>query len=57
MKRKFTTSIDDSILEQVKIEAIKRKTTVSNILTALLKKFLSHDTDTTFIVGKFIIPL
>lgn len=43
MKRKFTTSIDDSILEQVKIEAIKRKTTVSNILTALLKKFLSHE--------------
>jgi len=45
MKRKFTTSIDDSILEQVKIEAIKRKTTVSEILTVLLEKFLSHEID------------
>jgi hypothetical protein len=45
MKRKFTTSLDEDLLEKVKIEAIKRKISVSDILTALLEKFLSNKID------------
>ena len=45
MKRKFTTSLDENLLEQVKIEAIKRRVAVSDILTILLTKFLSHEID------------
>ena len=40
MKQKITISIDDDMIEDIKIEAIKRKTNVSAIINALIKMFL-----------------
>lgn len=39
-KVKFTTTIDESLLEQIKILAIKEKCSVSAILERLIKKYL-----------------
>lgn len=40
-KQKFTTTIDSELLEKVKIQAIKEKRSVSDILEELIKKYLS----------------
>lgn len=40
-KQKFTTTIDGELLEKVKIQAIKEKRSVSDILEELIKKYLS----------------
>lgn len=39
-KVKFTTTIDESLLEQIKILAIKEKCSVSAILERLIKEYL-----------------
>lgn len=39
-KVKFTTMIDSVILEKIKIQAIKEKRSVSDILNELLKQYL-----------------
>lgn len=39
-KVKFTTTIDESLLEQIKILAIKEKCSVSAILEKLIKEYL-----------------
>lgn len=38
-KQKFTTTIDSELLEKVKIQAIKEKRSVSNLLEDLIKKY------------------
>lgn len=40
MKVKFTTTIDNELLERTKIQAIKEKTSVAKIIEELLKKYL-----------------
>lgn len=42
-KVKFTTTIDESILEQIKILAIKEKCSVSAILERLIKEYLEKN--------------
>lgn len=42
MKVKFTTSIDDKILEQAKIEAIKRKISVAKLIEELLTQYFTN---------------
>jgi len=42
-KIKFTTTIDESILEQIKILAIKEKCSVSAILERLIKEYLEKN--------------
>lgn len=39
MKVKFTTSIDDELIEQAKIEAIKRKISVAKLIEELLIEY------------------
>ena len=39
-KIKFTTTIDEELLEQLKIIAIKKKCSVSSILESLIKEYL-----------------
>lgn len=39
-KVKFTTTIDEGLLEQIKIIAIKEKRSVSSILETLIKDYL-----------------
>lgn len=39
-KVKFTTTIDESLLERIKILAIKEKCSVSAILERLIKEYL-----------------
>lgn len=39
-KKKFTTTIDSALLEEIKIQAIKEKRSVSNILEYLIRDYL-----------------
>jgi len=39
-KQKFTTTIDTELLEKIKIQAIKEKRSVSDLLEELIKKYL-----------------
>lgn len=39
-KQKFTTTIDSEILEKIKIQAIKEKRSVSDLLEELIRKHL-----------------
>ena len=40
MKTKFTTTVDSELLEKIKIQAIKEKVSVSNILEKLISEYL-----------------
>lgn len=40
-KVKFTTTIDEDLLEQIKIIAVKEKVSVSSILEKLIREYLS----------------
>lgn len=42
-KQKFTTTIDTELLEKIKIQAIKEKRSVSDLLEELIKKYLKED--------------
>lgn len=42
-KQKFTTTIDAELLEKIKIQAIKEKRSVSDLLEELIKKYLKED--------------
>lgn len=41
-KQKFTTTIDTELLEKIKIQAIKEKRSVSDLLEELIKKYLEE---------------
>lgn len=41
-KQKFTTTIDSELLEQIKIQAIKEKRSVSDLLEELIRKYLDN---------------
>lgn len=42
-KVKFTTTIDENLLERIKILAIKEKCSVSAILEKLIKEYLDEN--------------
>lgn len=42
MKKKFTTTVDTELLEKIKIQAIKEKRSVSDLLEELMKKYLDE---------------
>lgn len=42
-KQKFTTTIDTELLERIKIQAIKEKRSVSDLLEELIKKYLGEN--------------
>lgn len=42
-KQKFTTTIDGELLEKIKIQAIKKKRSVSDLLEELIKEYLKKD--------------
>lgn len=44
-KQKFTTTIDSSLLEEIKIRAIKEKRSVSDILEELIRNYLEMNKD------------
>ena len=47
-KVKFTTTIDDELLERAKITAIKEKTSVAKIIEKLLDEYMNKkQTETT----------
>lgn len=46
-KVKFTTTIDDAILEQAKIEAIKLKISTAGFLEMLIKKYFTEKSEQT----------
>lgn len=41
-KQKFTTTIDAELLERIKIQAIKEKRSVSDLLEELIKKYFER---------------
>lgn len=41
-KQKFTTTIDGELLERIKIQAIKEKRSVSDLLEELITKYLEE---------------
>lgn len=41
-KQKFTTTIDTELLERIKIQAIKEKRSVSDLLEELITKYLEE---------------
>lgn len=42
-KQKFTTTIDTELLERIKIQAIREKRSVSDLLEELIKKYLEEN--------------
>lgn len=46
-KTKFTTTIEDTLLERIKIQAIKERKSVAQILEELIEKYLNDNSDTT----------
>lgn len=41
-KQKFTTTIDSELLEKIKIQSIKEKHSVSDLLEELITKYLEE---------------
>lgn len=41
-KQKFTTTINSELLEKIKIQAIKEKRSVSDLLEGLIAKYLEE---------------
>ena len=41
-KQKFTTTIDSELLKKIKIQSIKEKRSVSNLLEELITKYLEE---------------
>ncbi len=41
-KQKFTTTIDSELLERIKIQAIREKRSVSDLLEELITKYLEE---------------
>lgn len=39
-KQKFTTTIDSELLEKIKIQAIREKRSVSDMLEEMIRKYL-----------------
>lgn len=39
-KKKFTTTVDEELLEQIKIQSIKEKRSVSDLLEELIQDYL-----------------
>lgn len=39
-KKKFTTTVDEELLEQIKIQSIKEKRSVSDLLEELIRAYL-----------------
>ena len=44
MRKKFTTALDDELVARAKIQAIKEKRSVADILEELLSKYLASVT-------------
>lgn len=42
MRVKFTTNLDEEVIEKIKIQAVKEKTHVSRILERLILKYLKQ---------------
>ncbi len=40
-KKKFTTTVDEELLEQIKIQSIKEKRSVSDLLEELIRDYLA----------------
>lgn len=43
VKKKFTTTIDEKLIQQIKIKAIECNTDVNKILEELIEKYLNKD--------------
>lgn len=41
MKKKFTTTLDSEIIQQIKIQAIKENTSVAALIEKLIKSYLN----------------
>lgn len=41
VRKKFTTSLDEQIIQKLKIQAVKESTNVSKILEKLIRNYLS----------------
>lgn len=41
-KKKFTTTINSELLEKIKIQAIREKRSVSDMLEEMIKKYLDN---------------
>lgn len=41
-KKKFTTTVDEELLEQIKIQSIKEKRSVSDLLEELIRAYLAN---------------
>lgn len=44
-KKKFTTTVDEELLEQIKIQSIKEKRSVSDLLEELIRSYLKKQHD------------
>lgn len=44
-KQKFTTTLDEALLEKLKIKAIREKKSVSALLEEIIKRFLEESAE------------
>lgn len=43
MKKKFTTTLEEKLIEELKIKAIREKTSINHILEKLIMEYLAQD--------------
>jgi hypothetical protein len=43
MRKKFTTVLDEELIQQIKIKAIEKNTDVNKILEDLIKEYLAKE--------------
>lgn len=41
-RKKFTTTLDDDLIQRLKMQAVKERTEVSKILERLIESYLTH---------------
>ena len=46
-KKKFTTTVDEELLEKIKIQSIKEKRSVSDLLEELIRSYLDKTSKET----------
>ena len=43
MKKKFTTTLDESLIQQMKIQAVKENTSVASLIEKTFKNYMNQN--------------
>lgn len=50
MKKKFTTTLDEELLKNLKVEAAREGVNINTILTILIRMYLQSEKETSFYI-------